>query len=322
MTHVEIAVIEGARVVREEAEALAALSASLEGDMGQAFGAAVELLAGTGGRVIVTGMGKSGHIAAKIAATLASTGTPAMFVHPGEASHGDMGMLGAGDVVLALSHTGGTSELGDVLAYCADREIPLVAITSRVDSLLGCAAHVVLQTGVEREACPINLAPMTSTTTTLALGDALAAALMRRNGFSSTDFARFHPGGKLGSRLLTAEKLMHTGDALPLTGPEILMADALVVMSEKRLGHVLAIDTTGALLGIVSDGDVRRHMGSTLMGRSVSEIMTREPLTVAPETLTSEALELMSGSVTALPVVSDVGQLLGLLHIHDCLAHT
>lgn len=326
MSNPEASTAEGSRVLREEAAALVALADRLQGDLAEAFADAVQLLAGTRGRVAVTGMGKSGHIGAKIAATFASTGTPSFFLHPGEASHGDLGMLGDDDIVLALSHTGGTKELGDVLAYCADRRIPLIAITSRSDSLLGTAAAVVLQTGVEREACPVNLAPMTSTTATLALGDALAAALMQLAGFASADFARFHPGGKLGSRLLTAGKLMHRGDELPLAAPDAPMADALITMSAKRLGHIVVVDVAGKLLGIVSDGDIRRHMGRRLMDQTVGEIMTREPLTVTPETLASGALELMearlAGSVTALPVVGSGGELLGLLHIHDCLAHT
>ena len=322
----EGAAAEGARVLREEAAALAALGARMEeSDLAVDFAEAVRMLSAATGRIVVTGMGKSGHIGAKMAATFASTGSPSLFLHPGEASHGDLGMIGAGDVVLALSHTGGTSELSDLLAYCDDQGIPLIAITSRVDSLLGSAARIVLSTGVEREACPIGLAPMTSTTATLAMGDALAAALMRAQGFASKDFARYHPGGKLGSRLLTAGKLMHTGDALPLAAPEATMAEALIVMSSKRLGHIVVIDEAHTLLGIVSDGDIRRHMGPDLMERTVREVMTAEPLTVAPDTLASGALELMerrpSGSITALPVVDNNARLLGLLHIHDCLSH-
>ncbi len=319
------AAAEGARVLREEAAALQALAGRLDAELAPAFAEAVAILDEAEGRIIVTGMGKSGHVGAKMAATFASTGSPSFFLHPGEASHGDLGMVDGNDVVLALSHTGGTRELSDLLAYCDDHDVPLIAITSRVDSLLGSAARVVLSTGVEREACPIGLAPMTSTTATLALGDALAAALMQRQGFTSADFARFHPGGKLGSRLLTAGKLMHTGDALPLTGPTTAMADALIVMSSKRLGHIVVVDAQQALLGIVSDGDIRRHMGPDLMDRSVAEVMTAAPLTVGPETLASGALELMErrpgGSITALPVVDDGGRLIGLLHLHDCLSH-
>ena len=312
---------EGARVLRLEAEALLALAGSIDAS----FEEAVDVVHSAAGRVVVTGMGKSGHIAAKIAATFASTGSPAFYVHPGEASHGDLGMVQRGDVVLALSHTGGTSELGDLLAFCQEHGNPVIAITARADSLLGNAADIVLLTGVTSEACPIGLAPMTSTTASLALGDALAAALMQRRGFVARDFAGFHPGGKLGSRLMTAAKLMHRDDAMPAVSESAFMPEALLVMSEKRLGHVLITDAAGKLRGIISDGDLRRHMSPGLLEAPVTQIMTPAPVTVGPDTMASAALALMearsAGSITALPVVDEENRVLGLLHIHDCLSH-
>lgn len=309
------ALLEAKRVLSEEAQSLQKLEQSLGAD----FENAVEVIFNTKGRVIVTGMGKSGHVGAKIAATLASTGTPAFFVHPGEASHGDLGMITAEDVVIALSHSGGTKELGDVLAHCNRFSVPLIALTGKKESMLGKAADITLLNGVEKEACPIRLAPMSSTTATLALGDALAAALMSLHGFKPEDFATFHPGGKLGSKLSRVEELMHVGESVPTVMPETKMDQAILEMSQKRLGLVTVQDASGCLKGIITDGDLRRHMGADILSKSVEEIMTTQPFVVEPSILAAKAVGLMQDkSVTALVVV-DGSQVKGIIHIHDCL---
>jgi arabinose-5-phosphate isomerase len=308
-------------VLETEAAGLAALAASLDG----AFSAAVERLAAIEGRVVVSGMGKSGHIARKIAATLASTGTPALFVHPAEASHGDLGMIVAGDAVLLLSNSGETPELADLIAHCRRFALPLIAITAEPASTLAKQADTVLLLPKMQEACPMGLAPTTSTTMQLALGDALAVALLRRRGFTAADFRQFHPGGKLGARLKRVAELMHTGEAVPLVSPETRMDDALLVMTEKRFGCVGVIDGAGRLIGIITDGDLRRAMGADLLTRRAGEIMTAPPRTIAPSALAAEALHQMSGRappITTLFVVDPEagdGRPLGILHIHDLL---
>jgi arabinose-5-phosphate isomerase len=309
------------RTLATEAEGVQALRAALAGPLGQAFVAATRLLAGAQGRVVVSGMGKSGHIGRKIASTLASTGTPALYVHPGEASHGDLGMVAKGDVVVALSNSGETEELSDIIAYTKLRGIKLVAITARAPSALADAADVALVVPNLPEACPLGLAPTTSTTAMLALGDALAVALLERKGFSPDQFHVLHPGGRLGRRFLRVADLMHAGDAMPLVGPDTKMADAILVMSEKRLGCVGVVDAAGRLVGIVTDGDLRRHMTPDLLSRRVHEIMTPRPKTIARNALVAEAVGFMTNAerpFTNLWVVEN-GRPVGILHMHDCL---
>jgi arabinose-5-phosphate isomerase len=305
-------------VLRLEAAALEATAAGLDG----LFDAAVQLLAGTTGRVVVSGMGKSGHIGRKIAATMASTGTPAQFVHPGEASHGDLGMIIQGDSVLALSNSGETSELGDLVAHTRRFGIPLIAIVGRPGSTLARDADVALVLPAVQEACPLGLAPTTSTTMQLALGDALAVALLTRRGFGPEDFRVFHPGGKLGARLSRVAALMHGPDELPLATPETPMADALVAMTAKRFGCLGITDDEGRLIGIITDGDLRRALqpGHALLSRSAGEVMTRQPRSIASDALAAEALRLMNeGSITTLFVVDAERRPAGILHIHDLL---
>ena len=304
----------GRQVLSLEGDALAALAAALD----HRFDAAVELLAACTGRLVVSGMGKSGHVGRKIAATLASTGTPALFVHPGEASHGDLGMIVPGDAVLALSNSGETAELSDLVAHCKRFGLSLVAIIGRADSSLARDADVALVLPAAAEACPMGLAPTTSTTMQMALGDALAVALLTRRGFTATDFRVFHPGGKLGAKLMRVAQLMH-GD-MPLAPPETPMADALVAMTAGRFG-CLGIVEDGRLAGIVTDGDLRRALrdGGDLLARLAGGVMTRAPRTIGPDALAAEALHIMAGHITALFVVDGQGQPIGILHIHDLL---
>ena len=311
--------IEAARaVLATEAEGLRALAAALDDH----FAAAVELLLGATGRVVVTGMGKSGHVARKIAAPLASTGTPAFFVHPGEASHGDLGMIVPGDAVLALSNSGETAELADLIAHTRRFGLPLVGITGRAGSTLATAADVALVLPAAREACPMGLAPTTSTTMQMALGDALAVALLTRRGFGAADFRRIHPGGKLGARLRRVRDLMHTGDELPLAPPGTPMPEALVLMTQKRFGCLGVVDAEGRLAGILTDGDLRRAMGPDLLARDVGEIMNATPRSIGPDALAAEALHVMNARerpITALFVVDAGGRPVGILHVHDLL---
>ncbi len=307
------------RALGIEADGLKALRDGLSGPLGHAFVAALDTVAAATGRVVVSGMGKSGHVARKIASTLASTGTPALFVHPGEASHGDLGMMAAGDVVLVLSNSGATDELGDIVAYAKLIGIPLIAMTGRANSTLADAASVVLVLPQLPEACPMGLAPTTSTTAMLALGDALAVALLERKGFSPDDFHVLHPGGRLGRQFLRVADLMHAGDAMPLVGPERKMGEAILVMTEKRLGCIGVVDAAGRLAGIVTDGDLRRHMSPELLSKPVSQIMTAGPKTIRRNALAAEAVGFMSQrQITTLWVVED-GKPVGILHIHDCL---
>jgi arabinose-5-phosphate isomerase len=304
------------RVLAAEADALSELSANLDG----AFVAAVDRLHAVTGRIIVTGMGKSGHVARKIAATLASTGSPAQYVHPGEASHGDLGMIADGDAVVALSNSGNTSELADVIGYTRRFAIPLIAITARAGSTLASEADVVIRLPQATEACPMGLAPTTSTTMMIALGDALAVALLARKGFSSRDFQLLHPGGMLGRRLKRVDDLMHGTGELPLVRPETPMREALLVMTTRRFGCVGAVDDTGGLVGIVTDGDLRRHMTPDLLTQTVGDVMTAEPKTIAPTSLADEALGIMNRqAITSLFVVDEAAVPVGILHIHDCL---
>ena len=305
------------RVLAAESEALGVLSDRL----GAHFSKALDLLTrGEGGRVIVTGMGKSGHVGRKIAATMASTGTPALYVHPGEASHGDLGMVTRHDALLALSNSGETSELTDIVTYSRRYAIPLVAITSRTESSLAEAADIALILPDVGEACPMGLAPTTSTTMMLALGDALAVALLERQGFSSTDFQVFHPGGKLGRQLLKVSALMHKGEAVPLVTEQRGMGEVLLVITQKSFGCVGVIDAAGKLIGIITDGDLRRHLDASLFGRQAHEVMTRDPRTTRAGILAAEALGVMNDKkITSLFVVDDEHRPVGILHLHDCL---
>lgn len=305
--------------VEVETRGLAALGVALEGELGAAFERAVETILAAGGRLIVTGMGKSGHICRKIAATLASTGTPAYFVHPAEAGHGDLGMIAADDVVLAASWSGESTELAAILAYAGRFRVPLIAITSNAGSTLGRAADVVLELPKVEEACPHGLAPTTSTVLQLAIGDALSIALLEGRGFTAQDFRVFHPGGKLGASLRLARDVMHRGEAVPLVASGTTMRDALVTMTGKSFGCVGVIDGDGLLVGIVTDGDLRRHLSDHLLTCSVDEIMTVGPKTIRPDTLLARAMEILSSrSITALFVL-DEGRPVGIVHMHDLL---
>jgi len=307
------------RVLRIEAEGIAELADRLD----SSFSAAVQRLAGVTGRIIVTGIGKSGHVARKVAATLASTGTPAYFVHPTEASHGDLGMITPADAVIAISNSGETVEIRDLLEYSRRFSIPMIAITANQSSTLAEMADVVLPLPDVPEACPMGLAPTTSTTMSLALGDALAVALLDRKGFSAQDFHTLHPGGRLGATLLRVSDLMHTGDEIPIASTETPMSEALVTMTAKRKGCVGILDAEGRLSGIITDGDLRRHMDRNLLTRMAGELMTRNPQTIRPQALAAEAVALMSQrEITSLFVVDGGGardNLVGILHMHDCL---
>lgn len=303
------------RVLRVESEALARLGAELPPD----FGACVDLILNARGRVIVAGVGKSGHVARKIAATLASTGTPAQFVHAGEASHGDLGMMTPDDVCVLLSNSGETAELGDVIAYTSRFGIPLVAISSRPDSTLMRAATLRLKLPDAPEACPIGMAPTTSTTLMMALGDALAVAVMEARGFGAEAFHTFHPGGKLGAQMKRVSDLMHGGAALPMVAQDTDMAETLLVMTSKGFGVALVAGSGGRLAGVVTDGDLRRNMDA-LMTRRAGDVATPDPVTVGPATLAAEALKRMNErKISVLVVVDDAGVPEGILHIHDLL---
>jgi arabinose-5-phosphate isomerase len=308
------AVALGRRVLAVEAQALTALAASL----GPTFAEAVEILFRAPGKIVCTGMGKSGHVARKIAATLSSTGSPAAFVHPAEASHGDLGMIGPGDVVLALSKSGEARELADILAYAKRFDIPLLAMTAASASALGRAADMILMLPDAPEATAEVSAPTTSTTLQMALGDALAVALLERRGFTAGDFRLFHPGGKLGAMLRTVGDLMHGPGEVPLVEPTAPMREALLVMTEKRFGCVGVLGPGGELAGIITDGDLRRHIDG-LFAHTAGQVMTASPKTVTPGLLAAEALKRMTErapSSTVLFVVED-GRPVGILHIHD-----
>lgn len=308
------------RTLRQEARAVETLADTIGAD----FVEAVDLIAGLSGRVVLSGMGKSGHVARKIAATLASTGTPAMFVHPGEASHGDLGMIVKGDAVVLLSNSGNTSELADITQYCKRFAIPMISITSNRASLIGSEADVCLQLPDVPEACPMGLAPTTSTTMMMALGDALAIALLERMGFTSDGFSNFHPGGRLGQKLLRVADLMLPTKQLPLVSPTTVVGDVLLHMTSKSYGCAIVVNQINKsgninLLGIFTDGDLRRHMAPDVMGKPVQEIMSRTPQAVPSNMLAAEAVRIMNDKrITSLLVIDDQ-KLVGLIHIHDCL---
>ncbi|MFP4313764.1 MAG: SIS domain-containing protein [Alphaproteobacteria bacterium] len=310
-------------VLSEEAKALQELARSIDGQ----FSAAIDKITAMKdekGRLIVAGIGKSGHVARKIAATLASTGTPSFFVHPGEASHGDMGMITPQDVVLMLSNSGENSELSDLIHYTRRYNIPLIAITSKAQSTLATHADITLLLPAMGEVCPNGLAPTTSTTMMIALGDALAVALLDRMQLTADQYKVFHPGGKLGQKLMKVSELMVRYENLPLVKPETKMSEALLVMTEKNLGAVLAVDTAGNLEGIITDGDLKRHMAPDLLEKEVSSIMTANPKSIEENALAAKALEVMTKTpghyLTSLIVVNADGKLTGMIRLQDCLS--
>lgn len=292
-------------------------------NFGDSFVKAIEMMTKIKGRLIVSGMGKSGHIGQKIAATLASTGTPAFFVHPSEASHGDLGMLTKDDLLLTISNSGESKEMGDIISFSRRFGIPMIAITSNPESTMAKAADLVLLIPSKKEApeaCPLGLAPTTSTTTTLAMGDAIAVALIEQKGFTREEFHDRHPGGKLGNVLLRAKDVMVTGDDLPLVPKEMKMSDALVVMTAKSWGCLGVVDKEGRLVGMITDGDLRRHMSANIIEQPVSSVMTLNPKTVVPDILCVEALRLMNTKkITSLFVVDGENKPIGLLHVHSLL---
>ena len=307
------------RTMDLESQGLAALQELLKDGLAGPFADAVARMKAAHGRVIVCGIGKSGHVGQKIAATFASTGTPAFFVHPSEAAHGDLGMITPEDVILALSWSGETAEFASIIQYSRRFAVPMIAITSNAGSALGRHCDVVLELPKAKEACPHGLAPTTSTTMQLALGDCLAIALLESKGFTAHDFKMFHPGGSLGASLKYVGDLMHSGDRLPLASQTAKMAQALVIMTEKSFGCLGIVDGKGRLVGVVTDGDLRRHMGADLLEATAGQIMTRKPKTASPGTLATAALEMINASrITALFVV-EKGRPVGIVHIHDLL---
>jgi arabinose-5-phosphate isomerase len=307
------------RTLETEAEGIVALVAAIRNGLGASITDAVDLIKNASGRLIVTGMGKSGHVGRKIAATFASTGTPAYFVHPGEASHGDLGMITRDDVIMALSWSGETVELKDLIDYSRRFRTALIAVTAEAASTLAKSADVVLLLPQAREACPHNLAPTTSSLMQLALGDALAVALLESRGFTALDFRGLHPGGRLGAKLKFIRDLMHAGAAVPLVALGAAMSEAIVVMTAKGFGCVGITEADGRLAGIITDGDLRRHMGTGLLAAKVEDVMTRRPKTVSGDQLVSEAIELLNSSkITAVFAVED-GRPVGIIHLHDLL---
>jgi arabinose-5-phosphate isomerase len=313
------AALSAARTLDLESEGLQALRANLDQDLKQPFRTAVAMLAAARGRVIVTGIGKSGHVGQKIAATFASTGTPAFFVHAGEASHGDLGMITPNDAIVAISWSGESVELGNILTYSRRFKVPLIAITSRTDSALAKQSDVVLELPRAKEACPHGLAPTTSTTMQLAIGDCLAIALLEAKGFTAHDFKVFHPGGSLGANLKFVADVMHSGDRLPLVPEGKVMSEALVIMTQKTFGCLGVIDAKGRLVGMITDGDLRRHMGPELVKARVQDIMTRKPNTLAPDMLASAALERINSLKRTQMFVVERGKPVGVVHVHDLL---
>ena len=306
------------RTLETESQGLLSLTTAFDNGLSQPFCEAVKIFGNIQGRVIVTGVGKSGHIATKIAATLASTGTPAFFVHSTEANHGDLGMIARDDAILAISWSGETAELRGTLDYSKRFSIPLIALTANSDSTLGRLADVVLALPREKEACPLNLAPTTSSLMVLALGDAIAVSLLENREFTADQFGVFHPGGQLGAKLLHVNDLMHSGDALPLVQSGTLMTEAIVQISTKGFGCVGVINQD-ELIGIITDGDLRRHLSTSLLGENVDDIMTPDPQTIPPDMLAAEALEILnSRSITTL-MVTEGKKAIGILHLHDLL---
>lgn len=303
-------------VINMEAKALHALAESLD----ESFVQAIDCLATRMGRVIVSGMGKNGHIGKKITATLASTGTTAHFVHPAEASHGDLGMIDKNDAVIALSNSGETAELSDLIAYTRRFSIPLIAITSKPHSTLGKASDIVLCLPPMTEACPNGQAPTTSTTATLALGDAISIALLERRGFSAEDFGVFHPGGKLGKKLIKVADIMHDISKTPIVSPDTVMGDALIIMAEKNFGCLAVTDENNTLLGVITDGDLRRNMSSKLPATPAEAVMTTNPTTLPVDVMAAEAVAILNQKKINVVFITDAhNKIQGVLHIHDLL---
>lgn len=310
-------ILSAKRTIDKEVEALH----MMEDDLDDTLTKALDLMQSTKGRVIVTGMGKSGHVGSKIAATLASTGTPSFFVHPGEASHGDLGMLTKDDIVLAISNSGETKELSDIILYCKRYDIPLIAITKNPNSTLGKTGDILLKLPDDGEACPLGLAPTSSTTATMVLGDILAVCLLERKGFSKTDFRQRHPGGKLGSYLLKVSDLMHKDKEMPLVKTGTPLQTALLEMTSKMLGCVGIVSNDNKLLGIITDGDLRRNLSPDMLTKTADEIMTPNPKCVGPDVLAAEAINTMNTTgkgITQLFVVENQSPI-GIIHMHDCL---
>ena len=307
------------RTLDYEADGLRALRKAISENLRKPFALTVSLIREAKGRVIISGMGKSGHVGTKIAATLASTGTPAFFVHPSEASHGDLGMIAHNDAIIALSWSGETVELENLIDYSRRYGVPLVAVTSNPDSTLAQAADVALVLPVVKEACPHGLAPTTSSVMQLALGDSLAIALLESKGFTASDFRAFHPGGRLGAQLRHVSDIMHAGAKLPVATPDLPMSEVIVTITERSFGCLGILDDDGVLIGIVTDGDLRRKMSADILNLKAGDIMTPDPITVAPDTLVSAALDILQrSSITALFIV-DEGRPVGIVHIHDLL---
>lgn len=309
-------ILSARRTIDKEIEALNIMRNNLD----EKLTTTLDLLQNIKGRVIVTGMGKSGHIGKKIAATLASTGTPAFFVHPAEASHGDLGMLTDKDCVLAISNGGESKELSDIIVYSKRYGIPLIAMTKNPNSSLGKAGDYLLQLPDDGEACPLGLAPTSSTTATVVLGDAIAICLIERRGFSKVDYKQRHPGGKLGAILKKVSDLMHSGNDIPLISDKATMQEALLEMTSKRLGCVGIVDSQQHLLGIITDGDLRRYLSADVLSKKASDVMTKNPKTIAPDILVAEAVNVLNTKkITQLFVVNEDNIPLGIIHLHDCL---
>ncbi|WP_422378333.1 KpsF/GutQ family sugar-phosphate isomerase [Roseibium sp.] len=307
------------RTLETEIAGLSAVRAALKNGLAAPFQKTCELIQNSPGRVIVTGIGKSGHIGTKIAASLASTGTPSFFVHASEASHGDLGMITEDDVVLALSWSGETQELAGIVSYTRRFKVPLVAITSREDSTLGRASDIIMKLPSVTEACPHGLAPTTSALIQLAIGDALAVALLESRSFTAQDFRIFHPGGRLGASLKVAKDIMHSGDRMPLVSAGTPMSEGIVLMTQRGFGVLGVTDELHQLIGIITDGDLRRHVTSNLLEKTAGEIMTQSPKTVSTDTLSASILELVNSlSITSVFVVED-GRPVGIVHLHDLL---
>lgn len=317
--HSNEAAASASRTLATEQAGLAALAVALDGDLGAPFSEAVSILRALKGRVIVTGVGKSGHIGSKIAATLASTGTPAFFVHPAEANHGDLGMIARDDAIIALSWSGESAELKGIVAYSRRFRIPLIAVTSGVASTLASEADVVLALPKAAEACPHGLAPTTSTLMQLVIGDALAIALLEAKGFTPNDFRDYHPGGKLGATLTHLSEMMRTGDAIPVVAIGTKMPQAVMALSNKKVGCVLVLDEEGRLAGIITDGDLARNMHLNLRDTAVEEIMTRSPKTVAPDMSAGAAVAFLNEKNIGVLIVVEDAKPVGVVHFHDLL---
>ncbi len=313
------AILSAMRTVSTEQAGIAALAAALDNGLAEPFAEAVERVSGITGRVIVTGVGKSGHIGSKLAATLASTGTPAFFVHPAEANHGDLGMIARDDAIIAMSWSGESVELNGIVAYSRRFSIPLIGITSGAKSALARESDVVLLLPRAPEACPHGLAPTTSTLMQLVVGDALAIALLEARGFTADHFHTFHPGGRLGASLLKISAIMHSGDRLPLVNAGTGMRQAILEMSQKGFGCVGIVGADGKLDGIITDGDLRRHVDADLLSMTVDQVMTRDPKTIVPETLAATALQIINASAITALMIAEEGKPVGIVHLHDLL---